>query len=274
MPRAAPAPGAVERLARHDRLVVLGAVGLIVLLAGLYTLYGVGMRMTALEMTRMARPIGQPMAMGDAQVWTPAYAVLIFLMWWIMMIAMMTPSAAPMLLLFAAIKRARAERWQAQRDSLLFLSGYLLAWAVFSALATALQWGLERAGLSSGPMMTLSSRTLAGGVLIAAGLYQLTTLKSACLNHCKAPARFLTQHRRVGAMGALLMGAHHGAYCLGCCWALMALLFVGGIMNLYWIVGLALFVLAEKLLPDRFDTPRIAGGLLIVFGGVVLITGL
>jgi predicted metal-binding membrane protein len=263
---------ATERLAARDRLVVAGAAGLIVVLAALYTVFGVGMQMTAVEMTAMARPIGQPMQMGGPLEWTAGYALLIFLMWWVMMVAMMTPSAAPVLLLFTAVKKTGAEAAQAARLSLLFLSGYLLAWGGFSALATALQWALEVWGLSSGPMMTLSSRLIAGGVLAAAGLYQLTPLKQACLEHCKSPAQFLSRHARPGAAGALATGMHHGAYCLGCCWGLMALLFVGGIMNLYWIAGLALYVLAEKLLPGGLWFSRITGWLLVLAGTLVMIT--
>ncbi|MGR3758646.1 DUF2182 domain-containing protein [Roseobacteraceae bacterium NS-SX3] len=265
--------GAAENLARHDRLVVLGAAGVILLLSALYTVLGAGMEMSAAEMTRMARAPGQPMEMGPGPEWTAGYAALIFFMWWIMMIAMMTPSAAPVLLLFTAVKKAGADAGRAPGLSLLFLLGYLLAWAVFSALATALQWALESAGLSNGAMMALSSRTLAGGVLIAAGVYQFTGLKRACLQHCQAPVQFLTAHNRKGPLGALAMGAHHGVYCLGCCWALMLLLFAGGIMNLYWIAGLALFVLAEKHLPFRRAVPAAAGGLLILSGAYLLATG-
>lgn len=265
-------PGPAERLARRDQAVVLGAAGLLVLLAGLYTVFGIGMNMTALEMTRMARPIAEPMQMGPGPVWTPAYAVLVFAMWWVMMIAMMTPSAAPTLLLFTAVKRVGPEAATARSLSGWFLAGYLVAWAVFSLIATALQWGLEAISLSDGPMMTLSSRPLAAAVLVAAGLYQLSPLKSACLAKCRAPAGFLAEHHRPGRAGAFRMGAHHGTYCLGCCWALMALLFVGGIMNLYWIVGLALFVLAEKALPGGETLGRVAGAGLIGLG-VAVFTG-
>lgn len=263
---------AAERLAARDRIVVMGAAGLIILLAALYTIFGIGMSMTAVEMTRMARPLGQPMQMGAPPVWTPGYAALIFLMWWVMMVAMMTPSAAPVLLLFTAVKKAGPEAARAPTLSLLFLSGYLIAWGGFSALATGLQWALEGWGLSDGPMMTLNSRRLAGGVLAAAGLYQLTPVKQACLQHCKSPAQFLARHARPGPRGALLTGMHHGAYCLGCCWALMALLFAGGIMNLYWIAGLALYVLAEKLLPGGVWFSRITGALLLAAGGWVMFT--
>lgn len=262
----------IERLAARDQLVVMGAAGLIILLAASYTFFGVGMPMSATEMTRMAGPIGAPMQMAAGGGWTPAYALLILMMWWIMMIAMMTPSAAPVLLLFTAVKKAGKEATSAPRLGLIFLSGYLLAWGSFSAVATALQWGLETVSLADGPMMTLKSRALAGGVLIAAGLYQLTPLKDACLEQCKSPAQFLALHNRPGAIGALQTGMHHGTYCLGCCWALMALLFVGGIMNLYWIAGLTLFVLAEKLLPFGRDFSRVSGGVLIGAGLWVMFT--
>ncbi|KIC17786.1 DUF2182 domain-containing protein [Leisingera sp. ANG-Vp] len=266
--------GPAERLARHDRAVVIAAAGLVVLLSALYTIFGVGMDMSAVEMTRMARPIGEPMQMGGSTVWTVSYAVLIFLMWWIMMIAMMTPSAAPVLLLFTAIKKAGVRPDLAPLLSLLFLSGYLLAWGVFSIAATAMQWGLETVGLSNGPMMSLSSRALSGALLLAAGAYQFTPYKHACLMHCRMPVHFLTAHNRTGLVGALLMGAHHGTFCLGCCWALMLLLFAGGIMNLYWIAGLALYVLAEKHFAHGRLFTAATGGLLILAGCYVLITGL
>ncbi len=274
MARMQPIPGTAERLARNDQLVVLGAVALVVLLSGLYTVFGIGMDMTAVEMTRMARPIGEPMAMGSVKPWTAGYAMLVFVMWWVMMIAMMTPSAAPVLLLYTAIKRAGAQAGSAPLLSLLFLSGYLLVWAFFSAIATALQWWLETTGHSDGPMMSLSSRALGGALLLAAGAYQFTPYKHACLSHCRLPVQFLTAHNRTGLAGAVLMGAHHGTFCLGCCWALMLLLFAGGIMNLYWIAGLALFVLAEKTFPKpRFFTAG-SGALLMLAGSYVLLTGI
>jgi len=271
MARSVPAtgPGRLERLVRRDRAIVLVAVSLIVLLAAWYTVSGQGMSMSALDMTRMARPIGEPMAMGMAPAWSPAYAALIFLMWWIMMIAMMAPSAAPTLLLFTALKRQSREAGKAPLYALVFLSGYLVAWAGFSLVAMVLQWGMQPIGLISAQMMTVSSRAFAAVLLIAAGLYQLTPLKAACLRHCRSPAHFLAEHRRPGLAGALRMGAHHGAYCLGCCWALMALLFVGGIMNLWWIVGLAVFVALEKLLPWGQGFARVSGIALIGLGLLV-----
>lgn len=253
-------------MARNERAVILASVAAIVALAGAYTVLGVGMDMSALDMTRMARRIGSPMQMQMVVDWTFYFAALIFLMWWIMMIAMMTPSAAPTLLLFAALRRHGDHAQGASLDTGKFLAGYLLAWAGFSVAATGAQWAAQTNGLVSPQMMTIDSRLIAGVLLVAAGGYQFSGLKNACLKHCRSPAQFLTDHRQSGAFGPLIMGAHHGTYCLGCCWALMALLFVGGIMNLYWIVGLALYVLLEKWAPYGNLVSRIAGFGLILFG--------
>ncbi|MDI3336788.1 DUF2182 domain-containing protein [Defluviimonas aestuarii] len=266
--------GPVERVLARDKWIVFGAVTLVVLLAGLYTVLGVGMSMSALDMTRMTRPVGEPMAMGGAVDWTWGYALLIFLMWWVMMIAMMTPSAAPVVLLFAALKRQGTQKAKATRLSMVFLAGYLLAWMGFSAVAMLLQWLTESLAITNGPMMTLGSKPVAGVVLLMAGLYQFSNLKVACLRHCRSPAQFLTMYNRKGYSGALMMGLHHGSYCLGCCWALMALLFVGGIMNLYWIVGLAIYVLLEKIVPYPRVFSRVAGGLLIAAGSGVVLSAL
>jgi len=259
MPEAGAPGGAVERLLRRDTAVVAGALFLLVLVAAVYTLQGVGMGMSAIDMTRMAGPVGEPMAMAMQPHWTALYAVLVFLMWWIMMIAMMTPGAAPLLLLFTAVKRAGPEADRASLLSGVLLSGYLAAWAAFSVFATLLQWAGAKAGLVDGAMMALEGRWLAGIVLIAAGLYQFTPIKSACLRHCRSPGQFLADHRSPGVSGAFRLGLVHGAYCLGCCWALMAMLFVGGIMNLVWIAGLTAYVLLEKLLPFGMVLARIAG---------------
>lgn len=264
--------GMLERVMTRDTWIVIGAVALIVLLAGLYTVMGIGMSMSALDMTRMAGPVGEPMAMGSPVDWTWGYALLIFLMWWVMMIAMMTPSAAPVLLLFTALKRRGTQRTQATTLGMIFLIGYLLAWMGFSVVATVLQWLTENLAVTNGRMMTLGSKPVAGMVLLTAGLYQFSGLKTACLRHCRSPAHFLAAHNRKGYGGALRMGMHHGAYCLGCCWALMALLFVGGIMNLYWIVGLAVYVLVEKLVPYPILFSRTTGGVLIAAGLLLLVS--
>ena len=151
------------------------------------------------------------------------------------------------------------------------MCGYLLIWALFAVSAAFLQWGLGTIGLVSGSMMTINSKVLAGLVLLVAGLYQFSGVKNACLKHCRSPAIFLSEHNRPGLRGAILMGAHHGVYCLGCCWALMALLFVGGIMNLYWVVGLALYVIIEKTLPFGEIISKSTGVVLVCAGLYILI---
>jgi predicted metal-binding membrane protein len=263
------APGLAESLLRRDRIIVFGLIGVLFMLAGLYTVYGVGMRMTALDMTAMRgmRDMPGPSAPGN---WSLAYALLVFLMWWVMMTAMMLPSVSPTVLLYAALLRRGSKAVRVPAISTAFLTGYLAAWAGFSAIAAGLQWALEALGIVSATMMTLIQTVPGALVLIAAGVFQFTPLKQACLRHCRSPVEFITQRRRAGTSGALAMGIEHGVYCLGCCWFLMALLFVGGIMNLYWIVGLAAFVAIEKLVPHGHLLSKIAGTGLILWGGVVL----
>jgi predicted metal-binding membrane protein len=202
--------------------------------------------------------------------WTPGYAVMMFFMWWIMMMAMMLPSASPMILLFAMINCKQREKGAPYVPTGLFVAGYLLVWGAFSLVAIAAQWGLERIGLLSS-MMASTSVLLGAGLLIAAGAYQLTPLKHACLRHCRSPIFFISHHWRPGNLGALRMGIEHGAFCTGCCWFLMALLFYGGVMNLYWIIGLALFVLLEKTIPAGHWLGRITGALLIAWGGALVL---
>jgi len=269
-----PRPSLPEWLARHDQSVVLVCTALIVASAAIYTISGVGMKMSALDMTRMAGPIGKPMPMEMDQVWNGTYAALIFLMWWVMMIAMMTPSAAPALLLFAAVKRLGPEAATAPLMTGCFLGGYLIAWAAFSLAAMSAQWALEAIGLADGSVMAIRSREFAGIILVFAGFYQFSQLKNSCLRHCQAPAQFLARHTRPGTLGAFRAGLLHGAYCLGCCWALMMLLFVGGIMNLYWIAGVAFYVALEKLLPRARWIPPLFGGILISVGLLLIVNSL
>jgi len=213
-------------------------------------------------------------AMATPVRWTPGYFVLMFFMWWIMMIAMMLPSAAPTVLLYAAVNRkAEAQKGgrAGPRSVAAFTAGYLLAWALFSVGAASLQWAFERAGLLSPMMLHSTSVALAGSILVVAGLYQLTPLKHACLKHCRGPIQFLSEHWRPGMQGAVRMGIHHGSYCLGCCWGLMAILFFGGIMNLYWIIGLALVVLVEKLAPYGYRVGQALGVALLGWGGWFLV---
>jgi predicted metal-binding membrane protein len=169
---------------------------------------------------------------------------------------MMIPSAAPAILLLASLRRHAGAA--AVGPALLFAGGYLAAWTTFSLAATSLQWWLAENALLS-PAMASEGSLLAGALFIAAGIYQLTPLKAACLTKCRDPARFLVERRRDGALGAFLMGLDHGTYCVGCCWALMALLFAFGVMNLLWVAAIAAFVLVEKLLPVGARVASLAG---------------
>jgi predicted metal-binding membrane protein len=186
---------------------------------------------------------------------------------------MMVPSAAPMVLLFAAIKRKQATADSPVISSWLFLAGYLVIWAGFGLVAVSVQWALEQSGLLSG-MMASTSNLLAGIILLAAGLYQQTPIKRACLRYCQSPILFLGQYWQPGALGALRIGFRHGGYCVGCCWFLMGLLFVGGVMNLVWIAVVAIYVGFEKLLARSPWLSRAAGVALIVAGAAVLARGL
>lgn len=255
-----------ERLLRRDRALLGLLMAALCLLAALYTVQGVGMRMSALEMTAMRDMRDMP-GPGIPGAWSLTYATLVFLMWWVMMIAMMLPSVAPTVLLNAALLRHAGQGARVAMLSGAFLAGYLAVWAGFSLAAMLAQWVLEAAGTVSSTMMTLTGSLAGGLVLVAAGLYQFSALKTACLTQCRSPVRFLTGRRRPGVNGAFAMGAEHGAFCLGCCWVLMALLFAGGIMNLYWIVGLTLFVAVEKLTPWGAAIAKPAGVALILWGG-------
>jgi predicted metal-binding membrane protein len=193
---------------------------------------------------------------------------VMFLMWVVMMVGMMLPSAAPMILLFSTINRKRCNECFVPTG--LFLLGYVVVWIGFSFFITALQDMLHRGALLS-PMMESTSPVLAGGLFIAAGLYQWTPLKHACLKRCRSPLDFILFRWRKGLRGALLMGLEHGAYCLGCCGVLMGLLFVGGVMNLLWIASITLFVMAEKLAPGAEWLVRATGLAMIAIGAYMLV---
>jgi predicted metal-binding membrane protein len=181
------------------------------------------------------------------------------------MVAMMTPSAAPMILMFAAVNRRRWKQQVSYVPTSVFLAGYLVVWAAFSVIATAAQWGLHSASLLS-PMMASTSPVLGGALLVAAGTYQWTPLKHACLSKCRSPMGFVLNEWREGRWGAFLMGLKHGGYCTGCCWSLMALLFVAGIMNLLWVGAIAGFILLEKVFPGGDRLGRAAGVVLVGWG--------
>lgn len=247
---------ALETLLRRDRAVTAAGLAAVAVLAWAYTLW------LALGMLP-GRAMPPLMAMPALHGWTAADLALTALMWMAMMIAMMTPSAAPMILLHARVQR-RSGRDPAPTTAA-FLGGYLLAWAGFSILATLLQWGLHEAALLSGAMGRLAPFAGAAA-LLGAGLYQFTPLKARCLGECQSPIGFLARHWRDGIRGSLRMGLDHGLYCVGCCWVLMGLLFAAGIMNLIWIAGITLLVLAEKLVPAGGRVGRLAGLALIAWG--------
>lgn len=251
----------VVRILRRDLRVVVGALVGAVVLAWAYLLLVAG------PDTSMAA-MGEPMM---PMPWTAATFGAMAMMWIAMMAAMMLPSAAPMILLFATIDRKRTENGSPISATGLFAFAYLVVWAAFSIAATSAQWGLQQARLLS-PALATGSTALAGALLLIAGVYQLTPLKQACLRQCRSPLDFLTRYWREGAPGALQMGLRHGLFCLGCCWALMALLFVGGIMNMFWVVALALFVLMEKIVPGGRLLGYAGGVGLILWGGTILMT--
>lgn len=205
------------------------------------------------------------MAMPGTQQWGPWDLLLVFTMWTVMMVGMMTPSASPMVLLFTRIQNERHAQGQPVVASGLFLLGYLVAWTGFSLAATLIQWAMHAAMLIS-PAMVGTSQLLGGAVLVAAGLYQWTPAKDACLTHCRSPMGFLLGEWRDGARGAFVMGLRHGLYCTGCCGLLMLILFVVGVMNLLWVAILAAFVLLEKNLPHGRLISQTTGLALIVWG--------
>ena len=253
------AGGAVLRgVLRRDRAVVAGCLLGVVALSWGWLLAGAGMPMHEMG--------GMLMAMSPA-AWTPGYAALVLAMWAVMMAAMMLPSAAPMILLYASIARRGGA---ARGATACFVAGYVAMWSFFSLAATALQYALERASLVSA-MWQATSAVLAGTLLVAAGVYQWSSFKQACLRRCRSPLDFVLTQWRPGVRGAWEMGVRHGAYCVGCCWLLMLLLFVGGVMNLAWIGGLALFVLVEKLAPAGHWIGRAAGLVLVAWGAATLI---
>ena len=236
------APDFASRIVRHERLIVALAIALLIVLCGAYLAAGAGMD----GMTAMRPPFGA-----------------LVLMWWVMMAAMMLPSAAPAILLYARVRESRGG--PAIAAPAVFATGYLLIWLLFSVIAAGAQ------SLLAGPAITVGGVAARAALLVAAGLYQLSPLKSACLRQCRSPAQFLSRHWKPGATGALRLGAAHGAYCVGCCWLLMALLFVGGVMNFAWIAALTALVALEKLARHGALLGRGAGLGLIGWGAALLV---
>ncbi len=255
---------------KRDRSILLVGLVLVTMLAWLYVIREAS-SMKNMNTMDMSMPMNMPMDMGmdmtmpQMHTWTVIDLVLIFTMWAVMMMAMMVPTAAPMILLFATFNRKRRERQRPFVRTGIFLLGYLIVWTGFSIIAALAQWGLHRAALLS-PMMVSTSSVLGGSLLVAAGIFQWTPLKNTCLAHCRSPLDFFSSDWREGNGGALIMGLKHGAYCLGCCWILMLLLFVTGVMNLIWIAAIAVFVLIEKAAPAQFRAYVSGGAGLVLVG--------
>lgn len=261
-----------ERVVRRERLVVAGGLAAMALLAWLFVLDGAGTGMSVRAMSTWRFP--PPLVPAANEAWPAAYWLVMLAMWWVMMIAMMVPSAAPAILVYARVVRHaqnQGESPAAVVPATWFAAGYLLAWLGFSIAAVLVQWGLERLGLMHMMMMWSLDAWLSGAILIVAGLYQLSPFKERCLRQCRMPAEFLARNWRPGIGGAVRLGAAHGLYCVGCCVMLMALLLVGGIMNLFWIAGIAILVLVEKLAPAGGYVARITGAALIAGGVYVLV---
>ena len=209
-------------------------------------------------------------AMPMTPEWTCIDFTLLFLMWFVMMIAMMTPSVSPLVLIFAKVNRQRQQQNRPFVNAAYLIAGYFLIWATFSLVATTLQWLLQQVSLLN-PEMITTSKILGSIILIVAGIFQFTPLKQTCLKYCRSPLDFVLQQWKEGKQGALRMGIKNGFYCLGCCWMLMVLLFVTGIMNLLWVAIIALFVLIEKIVPQLKWLPYMAGSGLILYGILFLI---
>jgi predicted metal-binding membrane protein len=215
--------------------------------------------------------MGSSFAMPMAAAWTGQQILLMWTMWAVMMAGMMLPSAAPMISAYSTTIRSgpiRAGTPSLHGSTAMFIVSYLATWSGFAVLATGAQWALHDATLVS-PMGVSTSRWLGGALLLVAGVYQFTGAKNACLRQCRTPLSFLLNHWQSGGRGALVMGLRHGAVCVGCCWALMAVLFVLGVMNLWWIALVAAVVLVEKLVPSQAIT-RILGGSLVLWGAALL----
>lgn len=264
-PGKAPNAAAVAPLPRRDRILISTCIALITAVAWAWLVHLDRQMASAMAYDKAMA------AMGMTTSWTAADAFFTFVMWTVMMVGMMVPSAAPVILLFATAQNTRARR--ASRTVTLFALGYLVIWAGFSAAATLAQWSLHQAALLS-PAMAASKSWLGGLILAAAGAYQLTPWKGACLSHCRGPLGFLMAHWRDGRFGAFQMGLHHGLYCLGCCWALMAVLFAVGVMNLIWVAVLTAFVLFEKVGPAGRFVARVAGAGMAAFGVYLIATAL
>ena len=256
-------PFSFDSVLQKDRLIVAGGLTAIVLVAWWYMWH----EAQAMGHTGVCRCLGMKMSGPDTQPWSASELLPLFLMWAEMMVAMMVPSVAPTVLTFALVTRKRQEQERPYVPAAVFLAGYLAVWTAFSALAALSQWMLHSLALVS-PAMVTTSPILGAVLLICAGAFQFVGFKGRCLDQCRSPLTFLLSNWKEGWEGAFLMGIKHGAACTGCCWLLMLLLFVAGVMNIWWVAAISLFVLVEKLgLPVK----KWAGIALLVWGLLLLL---
>jgi predicted metal-binding membrane protein len=251
----------LEAALRHDRAIIVVALAGIAAVAWGYMIY----EARAMDRTGVCACAGMAMSGPDLRPWSPFVIVPLFLMWAEMMVAMMIPSAAPALLIFARVNRERRKLERPYVPATLFLLGYLLVWTGFSLFAAVAQWALHGWTLLS-PEMASTSRMFSGILLICTGIFQWTRWKRACLTHCRSPLAFLLTDWRDGATGALWMGLKHGAYCAGCCWLLMILLFVAGVMNIFWVGVITVLALLERVVPQGHRLGNILGAALVAWG--------
>jgi predicted metal-binding membrane protein len=259
--------GAAIRLATRARVMLILSLSAMVALSWLYLAW------MAVEMAR-AGEVGcyRCAAMPGAGSSAVAYVAWLVAMWSVMALAMMLPAAMPMLLLYGRFHRGRHPDESASAPTLHLAAGYLLVWIGFGIAGSALQWTFERAGALTPVMGQIRSPLVAGLVLIGAGLFQLSRLKQACLSRCRTPLGFFITEWRDGRRGALSMGAMHGLVCLGCCWALMLVMFVAGVMNVLWMAALTVLILVEKLVPGGQRLARAAGLALIAAGAYLVLS--
>lgn len=255
------ASAALASTLKRDRRLVLAALGATAAVAWAYLWLAPMPGMERMGDMLMPRPSG----------WSATDAALMLLMWAAMMVGMMVPGAAPVILLYAAVARRREAAGPYASTGAL-VAGYLAVWSAFALAATGLQWGLDSAALLT-MNQAAAGPVLGGALLMAAGVYQWLPLKRACLAHCRSPLHVVVHGWRRGRLGAFAMGARHGAVCVGCCWALMSLLFVGGAMNLLWAALIALFVLVEKMAPRGELVGRLAGAALLLAGAGLIAAG-
>lgn len=254
---------------RRERWVISATLAAIAAVAWVYMIH----EARAMDVRGVCECLGMQMGGMGLSDWSASSLLPLFLMWAGMMVAMMLPSAAPMILTFAAVSRNRRAQQRPYVPVSIFVAGYVAVWSAFSALAAVAQWVLHRAALLS-PGMASTSAWLGGLLLLAAGIFQFTPLKRTCLAYCRAPLDFILTSWREGSGGAFRMGVEHGLFCTGCCWALMSLLFFAGVMNILWIAGLTILVGLEKLLPRDRWLSAAAGVILTAWGAVIIAGGI